>query len=221
MYSRIGLPTPASLYRPRHRMLPLRTPRKCHSEDSAQRANSSDRMRKSRRAARLGPRSVTRARRRVHAPRYEIDDVARTRGQRGVPGVELDDGPRIHPLRHAADTCRPGSPKTRPYVGVGCQAIATRCGPPELTGAAPGLISSRTRERVCRCSSMVELLLPKQTARVRFPSSAQSRKPPGHPGAFVVSAVPVATLPMSRRATRASATCVARPPSRPPPSVWS
>lgn len=30
---------------------------------------------------------------------------------------------------------------------------------------------------VCRCSSMVELLLPKQTARVRFPSSARTRLP--------------------------------------------
>ena len=29
-------------------------------------------------------------------------------------------------------------------------------------------------EMYCRCSSMVELLLPKQAARVRFPSSAQN-----------------------------------------------
>ena len=33
---------------------------------------------------------------------------------------------------------------------------------------------------LCRCSSMVELLLPKQAARVRFPSSAPFQQASGH-----------------------------------------
>src|SRR5690606_3826624 len=56
----------------------------------------------------------------------------------------------------------------------------------DLPRSGRHLITSPTRDRLlglpaerggtaCRCSSMVELLLPKQTARVRFPSSAPPR----------------------------------------------